>query len=73
MRTAVVDERLEQRLAEAERRFAQLDKELVDPAVPGGMPATMMTVSPAWAKCLRWRRSSTCATISSVCRTSGTS
>ena len=47
--------------------------ELVDPAVPGGMPATMMTVSPAWAKCLRWRRSSTCATISSVCRTSGTS
>ena len=33
MRTAVVDERLEQRLAEAERRFAQLDEQLADPAV----------------------------------------
>jgi peptide chain release factor 1 len=33
MKPPVLDERLEQRLADAERRFAQLDELLVDPAV----------------------------------------
>ena len=33
MRTHLLDERLEQRLGEAERRFAQLDEQLSDPAV----------------------------------------
>ena len=33
MRTAALDERLEQRLAGAERRFAELDEQLSDPAV----------------------------------------
>ena len=33
MRTVALDERLEQRLADAERRFAQLDEQLSDPGV----------------------------------------
>ena len=44
---------------------------LVEPGMPGGLPATITTWSPSWQRPISSRLLSTCITISSVCSTIG--